>query len=552
MCLKVRIDALLLLGEMRYTSRAHFDVEQGCFPNTRVAVTDSAFRWVSGVDSSYRNKNPNGEDGLMAGSWAALCATDSSRVLWICGEDGTGKTAIVKSIASRYTELRRLGSVYAFDQNMPSETNAGNLFSTIARDLADLDPLRKTRLLSIIKDSTAIRRSSNSRTQFSSFIVSPAGDVPTVGVTLIVIDALDESGDVNARAELVAVLTKLARNIPDSIRIIVTSRFDSDIRIALEQNHEGVDYILMDSISPKETLHDVSVFISNQLRHVPSLSSDPSVFDEYVERLSTKAGASFQWAATACESISTSADPVQQLKNLLGTRDGVDGLYSAILQTEVDALADDPENGARLHSLLSHIATTQEPLSLRALAGLLADESDSLFDEELSAQRDIAQRLAAVLSGTARDDTPVTPRHASFRHFLCDEERSGPLCVKSQISNRQLALGCLRAMETGLRLNICQIPTSSKRNKDIEGLQSLLSDKVSPQLLYSCRFWAYHIASLDVLDEVIIQKLSSFFTDRFLYWLEVMSLSQSKFVEALGLLSGLPVSGSFSDSWDVS
>jgi hypothetical protein len=226
------------------------------------------------------------------------------------------------------------------------------------------------------------------KTQFHNFIVTPSTDLPSIGEILIVIDALDESGQAG-RAELIALLTMHAHKIPSSVCVLVTSRFEPDVRDALQS---GVDVLLMDSILEGLTSRTISKYCKAKLQGVaqrPSGEEQPG-FDNGAHMLVKKANCSFQWAATACQSIACSNDPWKQMDTVLDASDGLDGLYSAILNQQLDLLAEQPKNQARLCSILSHITCTQEPSSLRTLVGLASEPGGVSSEEELVAQQDIA------------------------------------------------------------------------------------------------------------------------------------------------------------------
>ena len=73
---------------------------------------------------------------------------------WVClltGVAGSGKSAAANSIARLYDGQKRLGSSYCFASSDVASRNPKNLFSTIARDLADHDPQYKSVLWGIVK-----------------------------------------------------------------------------------------------------------------------------------------------------------------------------------------------------------------------------------------------------------------------------------------------------------------------------------------------------------------------------------------------------------------
>src|SRR3984885_9957391 len=178
-------EGLQLLSEIKFAEKAYGDVNDPktqCLDGTRTEIIESILRWAVHANCPHPKEEISG------------VRKPDARVLWLCGVAGSGKSRISRSVAARLEKLQRLGSLYCCDYKNREGLNPGSLFSTIARHLADRDPLRKQRLVGAIKDDTAIRRTSICRQQFQHFIVTPSTDLPVVGDTVIVIDAFDEIG----------------------------------------------------------------------------------------------------------------------------------------------------------------------------------------------------------------------------------------------------------------------------------------------------------------------------------------------------------------------
>jgi len=370
---------------MEYTPHARPDLTDTCLPDTRVEIIDSICRWAFGLCDAT----------LQSGS-------ASSSVLWLCGGDGSGKTAIINSLAARFSTLCSLGSIYAFNQGHPAETHPGNVFSTIARGIADYDPSYKDRLVAIIQEDTALRRTTDCKTQFNSFVTAfstEGGDAS--GRCLIVIDEFDKSGDEATRGELLARLTEDADRIPPGVRIIVASRFESDIKDALHTNPPGVHVVMMEDIPLDTTLRDIRLYANHQLCGVPQFASDPVLFEQSVERIAQGAGRSFRRAASLCKAAVRSIDPIRALESALNRNERLEPLRAEVLRQQLDLAGSGyPAGEARLHAIFRIISSARDPLPLRVLLGLILEKADDELEEDIFLPRDTAMRLAAVLGKT--------------------------------------------------------------------------------------------------------------------------------------------------------
>jgi len=479
---------------MPYAKGAGYKPEKECLPETRKAVIDEIIDWVNVPDG----------DGV-------------PRLFWLSGVAGSGKSAIAHTVARRFYEQKRLGSSFCFDVANP-DRGPHYLFSTIAVDLADFDPQWKRSLWHIIKDNRALRTTSSMKLQFESFLLKTAESLKMVGPVIIVIDALDESGDRESRRGLLSTLAGRIADLPTNFRILLTSRPETDIHDAIH----GKPHVFckrMDGINIKSTNHDISLFIQSQLSGETSLSRrwpDRAWCMPLVE----KSEGLFQWASTACRFINgkekSGWTPSERLHMLLSSApqsNNLDSLYSEILNRTFQIDETTPMD--RFKKILGTILAAREPLSISALRELC-------FEYDPDVVELIIRPLGSLLSGVTHQSAPVRPLHTSFRDFLTNKDRSGPFCVNLSLQNRSLTLASLRVMK-GLCFNICQLETSHLRNNDVHDLVSRVERAIPTHLSYSCRFWADHLQATafepDILDEV-----KEFMHKRLLYWLEVLSL----------------------------
>ena len=105
---------------MRYSTNAKFNSEKVCFPNTQTAILDKIFQWVAFDTLSASDGDGEHKSIFLLHGWA-----------------GTGKSTIANTIAQRLFAMKRLGASFCFSHDDRINRNAVNMFSTIARGMAD-------------------------------------------------------------------------------------------------------------------------------------------------------------------------------------------------------------------------------------------------------------------------------------------------------------------------------------------------------------------------------------------------------------------------------
>ena len=102
-----------------------------------------------------------------------------------------------------------------------------------------------------------------------------------------------------------------------------------------------------------------------------------------------------------------------------------------------------------------------------------------------------------------------------------------------------MSMACLRVMKKCLKFNICDLETSYLPNKHVEDLSRRITRNIGHPLIYSCRFWAAHIRDTptDLEENVdLITDVRDVIQFYFLYWLEVMSLTEEVMAANIALL----------------
>ncbi|KIK28158.1 hypothetical protein PISMIDRAFT_606419 [Pisolithus microcarpus 441] len=500
----------LSLEGMAYARGAGAIKTKKCLDGTRIETLAEIVGWIQNTDENV------------------------PRILWLHGQAGRGKSAIAHTLALWLKDAGGFGSCFCFARDRQAEHREEKIFTTIARDLADHEPAFRRALADVLAKDHSLKTTSDVTEQWEKLILEPLLKVSStmIGNMVVVIDALDESGPVGSRTHILSVLASKANNLPRNIRIFVTSRPLPDIQHALG-SAPHVKVTCLDDVSTESTERDILLYVSKKLGRLPDIG------DTEVQKISRKADSLFEWARLACDYIQPNTafgatvkeryDEVVSLQSEEG-RSLLDVTYKAILETAV------PKSGKgleRYRSVMHQVLMTFEPLSIAALNGMrkrLPKEHDH-YDVFV-----VLKFMSSVLGGTLDYTSPVRPLHASFYDFLTDRSRSGIYFIDTSCPG-DLAVSTLQILHDGLRFNICGLESSYLSNSEVADLPDRITKSIPPHLSYSCRFWSQHLEKT-VFNVPLAQLVEDFVgSEKFLFWLEAMSLLSRVGNAAIALIS---------------
>ncbi|KAF8549967.1 hypothetical protein OG21DRAFT_521580 [Imleria badia] len=389
-------EASIELNDLACAFGARFHPGRGCLPGTRQSLLRNICDILNNPDK------------------------DASRVCLLTGVAGSGKSAVAHSIAHLYNGQKRLGSSYFFARDDIASRNPKTLFSTIARDLSDFDPQYRSALRKIVKNDRALRTSPWPMEQLERFIIEPSKELDPIGPIVIVIDALDESGDRARRQELLRIISqKIAQNaLPTNLRFLITALAEEDIIISLPPGPPSrIVRIVMDDVPRELVDRDIERFIRHALQQHFDFESSPD--KERCRRLVQYSQQLFQWASAACHFINghngVGLHPYEQFDKILHAADtGGSQLLDSLYQTALSQLFTREDTRKRFRTVMVTVLALDEPLSLASLC--------ALSDADLTV-RAIINALGSLLTGMLNEE-PICVLHSSFRDFLLDEARS--------------------------------------------------------------------------------------------------------------------------------
>lgn len=453
-------------------------------------------------------------------------------MFWLSGMAGTGKSTIARTIAETFASHGQLGASFFFKRGEGERGNASRFFTTIATYLATQEPGMLPGIRKALDEDPNISHKTL-KEQFENLILQPLLEIKALSsqtsARVIVIDALDEcerEADVRTILQLLA-RTKDIRPVP--LRVMVTSRPEFHIRLGFREMTNGTYQDLILHEVPRSTIeHDIRLFLEHELSEIRNERRLPSEWPskQQILALVELAVPLFIYAATVCRYIrSKGSNPTTFLAKVLQYQktsfSQLDQAYLPILNQLLSEQEDDEKDVwlQTFREIVGSIVVLESPLSTSSLGGLLG-----IPKEEIQYRLD---PLHSVLSIPDNEKAPVRLLHLSFREFLVDPQKQGkiPFWVDEKATHKNLASRCLEVMSkpSGLRQDMCSLPGPGTLRSEID--EARITDSLSPDLLYACRYWIDHLkqSQQEIFDGDTIHL---FLKTHFLHWLEAMSLTR--------------------------
>ena len=491
-------------------SAVQWDPDRACLPGTRKQLLEDIINWVH---------NP-----------------ESEQIMWLSGAAGTGKSSIANSVAQHLDSLGRLGASFHFDRAVATLDTPGHLFGNLCHQLACFDDQLRTAVLSAMHRGCGGGMSC--RIQARKLLVEPLQDAEIIGPVIIVIDALDESGDDDetsktSRETLVnAIATEFPR-LPKSIKVLITSRDEGSISRCMTQCGSCWHKDIADVNGTEEDIYSFVQYRMGQIckSHTYLVNGWPGLIKE--RALAQYADGLFIWAGVACTFIQ-SGDPDVQLNELLkdGGRDTaeakLDHLFIDVIGHSLHA--DDAIQVNNWHYIVDSIVALKTPLTIQAMDSLLGlsagHPSHTLIDGrqiKLSTAYTIISSLRPILRIDPGIKKVVQLLHKSVFDYLTSRAKI-PILVNVTAQNSILAMRCLEIMNDNLHHDMCNISNISLLDSEVDGLSASIGDHISEALSYAACCFAEHLNAALIEHEALINKLHKFITQHLLNWIEIMGL----------------------------
>ena len=481
---------------------------QGCLTGTRETILDEIESWAKDL-----NKSP---------------------VYWLNGLAGTGKSTIAQTTAERLFADGQLGASFFCSRDFKDRSDLHLIFPTLSFQLAHRYPKFRSILIPLLQSDPDIGYESL-HSQMEKLIVSPLKEA---GIsTVIVIDALDECTDEEPQSAILSVMGRLVEEIP-GVKFFITGRPEPRIQsgFRLQLLRPLTEVFVLHMVEHSIVNMDIRLYLETRLSELAQqfqLTGWPR--DEHINLLCQRAAGLFVYAITTVKFLDHKAYPPEQRLNAITalpectTYEGetpfkgkttLDSLYTSILQTALDFGAEDPELDSKARSIIGTVALLINPLSPLAVA--------ELTGLEITQVKMILALVQSLLILSEDPNHPVKLFHKSFPDFITDPAR----CINKRFYispvtlHCELTINCLRVMNSALKPNLLSLPDYAL-NQEVKDLSDRVKDHISPALEYACKSWYHHIAKTGEDVVYTLEALYLFLKEKFLPWLEVISVLEA-------------------------
>ena len=482
-------------GKAEYRHSNH----TGCLKGTRSAVLDRIELWI---------RDPH-----------------QPPVYWLNGLAGTGKSTIAQTIAERMFAEGRLGASFFCSRDFEDRRNIKLIFPTLAVQLGRNYPEFRSIFVSLVRSNPGIP-DEPLYGQMNRLIVLPL--IKSNISTVIVIDALDECEDDQSASAILSVLGQFVAKI-SNVKFFVTGRPEPRIRegFRLPLLAKETDVFVLHDVEPIQVNKDIRLFFNHKFSELKergrALDGWPT--EEELNLLCDRAAGFFVYAIATIKFIDQKTkNPKTQLNRLLrslkseiegrtkfGAKSTLYSLYTSILQEAFG----DPEDDSIVRSVLGAVVLAINPLSPSTIAALLGSDPHDVFPLLSSAH--------SLLVLQEDIHHPVRPFHKSFPDFITDPIRcTNPrFRVRHSDQHAELLVGCLDLMNQRLEQNMCKLPDGIA-NSEVDDLKERTKQYIDDALEYACRSWHKHL--IEKMSAQASKILYKFFKEKFLFWLEVLSV----------------------------
>ncbi|KAK3984174.1 putative vegetative incompatibility protein [Cladorrhinum sp. PSN332] len=477
-----------------------------------------------------KSRIENAKGGLLADSYCWVFENhdfrqwrnnQDSRLLWIKGDPGKGKTMLLCGIIDELTKPVADTAIVSFFFCQATDARINNA-TAVLRGLIFLLIDQQPSLISHVRErydqaGKQLFEDANAWEALSKIFTKILED-PHLNNTYLIIDALDEcTGDLAQLLNFIVMKSSAyskikwivsSRNWPDIEKDLNTAT--AKVRLCLELNEASVSEAVTAYVRFK--VHQLAE--RNKYR--------PDTRDAIQTYLSQTAHGTFLWVALVCQNLANDPGWKAQQK-LTAFPPGLDALYRRMMDQICDL--EDSEDAELCKSILAVMSAVRRPITLDELAVFVDMPGEASHDYEALAE--IIGLCGSFL--TLRERT-ISFVHQSAKDFLVQEASKETFPYGIQDVHHAIFSRSVRVMTNTLCRDIYSLGAPGYHI----GEAKLPNPDPLAAARYACVYWVDHLGDwrsghntkhLDVFQDGGI--IDDFLRQHYLHWLEALSLCRS-------------------------
>ncbi|KAF4494064.1 Vegetative incompatibility HET-E-1, partial [Fusarium agapanthi] len=378
---------------------------------------------------------------LKSDAYETFIDNPSSRLLWINGSPGKGKTMLLCGIIDELQKSLRPISFFLCQANVKEEDLSSDI--AVMRGLIYVLLEHQPSLMSAIRSSydkqkDRLFNSINSSELLGDILTTMLQD-PSLHDAVLLVDALDEC-TIN-RPKLINLVVGLSKSC--NTKWIVSSRDWPEIRqeladatglisLGLEQEHEAVSQAV--KLYIRKTVDDIAR---------TKWKNDLELKEKVFNYLQSHADDTFLWVALVCERLANSGIGKRLvMEELVKFPTSLTALYQALM----NRINYSPETD-RLRQILALVCVVYRPITSAEIP-LLVESMDD-YDED-----DVEDAIVSCGSFLTIQDGEIFFVHQSAKEFLLDQGHKSIFPYGESHQHAQIFSRSLEAMENTLRRDI--------------------------------------------------------------------------------------------------
>jgi len=461
---------------------------------------------------------------------------DETRVLWIEGDPGKGKTTLLMEIVDELSKYSK-SDTHDVSEQSDSDTHnnlvsyffcegtssASNHATAVLRGLMYLLLEQEKCLISHLhkKYDYAAREICDDASTFHALskIFTKMLEHPELAKVYLIVDGLDEcQSDLPQLLDLI-----VSTSSSDSqVKWLVSSNKRPDIKEKLEPNGD------LERIGLELNEDLVSTAVKTYIEHkvlelARSNQYDNILQDEVEKQLYQNSRGNFLWVSLICEEL-RNTDSRETLQVLDGFPSDLQLLYNRMME-RIQQM--ESETARVCLQVLTIALLVYDPLHLEELA-LLA-ELPNCDSQNSGSLRSEARNIVLLCRPFLRiQEGKIHFVHQSAKDYLNSIANARIFHLEQKELHLKMVSRSLQIMSSQLRRDLCSLKLPGASPDEI----NLLNLGPLAFIRYSCRHWVKHLREIDSLSYSLLglndgEAVHMFLRKHFLHWLEALSIMKS-------------------------